>query len=634
MVSVMQTQEYTFENIYEPSELPKSIGNKWESVSCLSYKDDRRVFIVRNKDTGERCILKWGRTGSDKADRLRKEYNVLSTLNETFLPKPIGIYEDVEGVSFIRKYIAGKTLKHIVDSRGNLSPQNAADVMLRLCPHVYKLHRHVPPLVHRDIKPENIVETEDGDYIFIDLDTIREYRKGEPSDTVYLGSAQTAAPEQFGFMQTSVRTDVYSLGALFLYLLTGRYTVYCPEWNSLPNAYRSVINKCLAFDPRNRYPSVKVLISDLSCVRRLGIRKYIRNAIISVASAIILLTVILAGLKIRDNRYRTLAVQFANPQIEEAARIALGKEGSEIVTQEELSTITSIILCGDKVFGSWQEHQSYHDDYFAEFNDSLYETEPAELSDLRLFSNLHSLALDNKGISDLTAIKNLPLTRLWVQKNGIEDISSISQMETLTVLNISQNPIADISNLKRLENLRELLLTETNVNEISPITNLPLRLLDLGGAPVSDFSSISNMNQLRILRLSTADKEDIKFINSLTDLEQLGLYDARVESLYELSGLRHLDSLDLSDVKGLYSLDGIDEFAGVNYFSIAYSDVSDISRLREMPSLSIADLRGIPAKDLSPLVDCRRLKMIYISPDMEPLVSKINLDGVQVLVFD
>ena len=207
-------------------------------------------------------------------------------------------------------------------------------------------------------------------------------------------------------------------------------------------------------------------------------------------------------------------------------------------------------------------------------------------------------------------------------------------METLTVLNISQNPIADISNLKRLENLRELLLTETNVNEISPITNLPLRLLDLGGAPVSDFSSISNMNQLRILRLSTADKEDIKFINSLTDLEQLGLYDARVESLYELSGLRHLDSLDLSDVKGLYSLDGIDEYAGVNYFSIAYSDVSDISRLREMPSLSIADLRGIPAKDLSPLVDCRRLKMIYISPDMEPLVSKINLDGVQVLVFD
>ena len=93
--------------------------------------------------------------------------------------------------------------------------------------------------------------------------------------------------------------------------------------------------------------------------------------------------------------------------------------------------------------------------------------------------------------------------------------------------------------------------------------------------------------------------------------------------------------LDLYKINGLDSLDGIESFPRLNYLGIAYCNVSDLSKLVECALLESADIRGIPAKDLSPLKDCGRLSMLYISPDMEALVSGLNLDDrVQVLVFD
>ena len=55
---------------------------------------------------------------------------------------------------------------------------------------------------------ENILLTEEGTCRIIDFDSAREYKPGEAHDTFYMGTEKTAAPEQFGFMQTDERTDI------------------------------------------------------------------------------------------------------------------------------------------------------------------------------------------------------------------------------------------------------------------------------------------------------------------------------------------------------------------------------------------------------------------------------------------
>ena len=56
----------------------------------------------------------------------------------------------------------------------------------------------------------------------IDLGAARRYRPEQKGDTVFLGTEITAPPEQFGYQQTDQRSDVYSLGMLLRFLLSGQ----------------------------------------------------------------------------------------------------------------------------------------------------------------------------------------------------------------------------------------------------------------------------------------------------------------------------------------------------------------------------------------------------------------------------
>lgn len=75
-----------------------------------------------------------------------------------------------------------------------------------------------------------------------------------------------AAPEQFGDIQTDVRTDIYALGAMMNYLLTGKnHKKYVYE-----GAAGKIIEKCTRFDPNLRYQSVGELVQALKQLPEAG----------------------------------------------------------------------------------------------------------------------------------------------------------------------------------------------------------------------------------------------------------------------------------------------------------------------------------------------------------------------------
>jgi serine/threonine protein kinase len=119
----------------------------------------------------------------------------------------------------VRQYVRGVPLNRL---RERLTRDQAVAVAIQLCGVLRYLHEQTPPVIHRDIKPQNIILSDDGLATLIDFGISRYYDKNARSDTVCFGTQEFAPPEQYGFSQTDCRADIFSLGVLLGWMLTGQ----------------------------------------------------------------------------------------------------------------------------------------------------------------------------------------------------------------------------------------------------------------------------------------------------------------------------------------------------------------------------------------------------------------------------
>lgn len=115
------------------------------------------------------------------------------------------------------------------------------------------MHTLTPSLLHRDIKPQNVIVDSFGKCHFIDLGISRFLNSSKTSDTLVMGTRLTAPPEQFGYQQTDLRSDIYSLGILLLYCITGEYKPENAVLMELSEPVRQIVTKATMFDPDKRY---------------------------------------------------------------------------------------------------------------------------------------------------------------------------------------------------------------------------------------------------------------------------------------------------------------------------------------------------------------------------------------------
>ena len=180
-----------------------------------------------------------------------------------FVPRIFDCYRLGEKLVVVMEFVDGETLADAVYRR-DPSLAFAREVFPSLCDAVSELHEAFdPPLIHRDLKPSNIMVSPGGVTI-IDFGIARAYRDDGEADTARFGTRAYAPPEQFGYAQTSVRSDVYALGMLLYYclaektpdarLVQGGFAEAC-----VPAALRPVLVRATAFDPRERYASAREL---------------------------------------------------------------------------------------------------------------------------------------------------------------------------------------------------------------------------------------------------------------------------------------------------------------------------------------------------------------------------------------
>ena len=215
-------------------------------MECLSEQQGIDTFLVQDK-TGNEFIAKcFDRTLWDTADHSR----LLSRLEHEGLPKQIAVFENEKMLVTVREYVEGVPLSRYAQEK-ELSEKEIVRICTGLCDILACLHHRDEPVIHRDIKPQNVIIRPDGSVCLIDFDIARVYRSGKDTDTVFFGTRAYAPPEQYGFSQTDARTDIYSLGILLRWLLTGS-----TKENANVRVYRplaKIIRKCTAFAPKERF---------------------------------------------------------------------------------------------------------------------------------------------------------------------------------------------------------------------------------------------------------------------------------------------------------------------------------------------------------------------------------------------
>ena len=210
----------------------------------------------------------------DPASGIGGAYEVLARAQEggarlTHVPRVLECARQEGRLAVVMEYVPGQTLRERVaatPAAGRLA--QAEEVFPQLCAAVSELHE-LPggPVVHRDVTPSNVV-VQQGEGAprawLVDLGIARTWRPGAGEDTTHFGTRAYAPPEQYGFGQTDVRSDVYALGLVLFFLLVGRDPAPADRERAfaargVPEALRAVVARAAALDPAARYPSARAL---------------------------------------------------------------------------------------------------------------------------------------------------------------------------------------------------------------------------------------------------------------------------------------------------------------------------------------------------------------------------------------
>ncbi len=118
------------------------------------------------------------------------------------------------------EYVAGRTLRQLLNERGRLSPREALDIMSGVLTGLDAAHQ--AGLAHRDVKPENVLLTRAGEAKVADFGLARSVAGAvQTKGGMIVGTAAYLAPEQVSGGTSDARTDVYAAGIMLFELLTG-----------------------------------------------------------------------------------------------------------------------------------------------------------------------------------------------------------------------------------------------------------------------------------------------------------------------------------------------------------------------------------------------------------------------------
>ncbi|KAK8837018.1 hypothetical protein M9Y10_037063 [Tritrichomonas musculus] len=182
-----------------------------------------------------------------------------------YIEKIYGTIEFDDIKYLVLEYVEGETLKEFIKNE-NLDFSQKLKIILEILLSVEFIHSQ--GIVLRDLKWDNIIIDSSLDAILIDFDSSKQLKKGE-ENTADIGSLLFTPPEQSNSNDYSYKVDVYSIGVIIHYIITGELYNSRNEKNNdnstYPKDFEAIFNlyvKCFAITPLRR-PNISELINNL-----------------------------------------------------------------------------------------------------------------------------------------------------------------------------------------------------------------------------------------------------------------------------------------------------------------------------------------------------------------------------------
>lgn len=242
----------------------------------------KRVYLAEDLRLGaRRCVLAEmvdsftnEETQQVAAAAFEREADMLAALRYEHIPKVYDRFASENRHYLVMEYIEGITLEErIKQEGGKLSEAETVHIALQIAESLEYLHGCSPPIVFRDLKPSNVM-VEPGDYIkLVDFGIARHF---QPERTATLvGTPGYAPPEQYRG-KVEPRSDLYALGAIMHYALSGRDPAGEPPFSFPPltelaaevtYALAQLVSEALAYRLEDRVASATEFKRRLLAIR-------------------------------------------------------------------------------------------------------------------------------------------------------------------------------------------------------------------------------------------------------------------------------------------------------------------------------------------------------------------------------
>jgi len=268
------------------------LKEKYKILDLIGVGGMGRVFLCEHLLLRRRVAVKTMSATHLKdpsaVDRFMREARAVAALEDPNIVRVHDVEREGPSPLMVMEYVDGQSLQQLVEKEGPLSVKAASDYVVQAARGLRRAAE--AGIVHRDIKPSNLLLDKQGVVKILDMGLAR-FLQPEPKDDLtkkfdsnsVLGTADYLSPEQaVDSTKVDARADIYSLGATFFFLLTGKPLYDMPTVaekllahqmkpmppltdyrTDVPDELETVMLKMLAKKPADRYQTATDVVDAL-----------------------------------------------------------------------------------------------------------------------------------------------------------------------------------------------------------------------------------------------------------------------------------------------------------------------------------------------------------------------------------